>query len=408
MLDLKARRQVMDGFGVSERVWTDPHLADSPRVDVPSDARRAILRALFGDLGLTRLRSVLDPGIEPVNDNKFDFSGKRSDDHIALVKEAIPLGLRTFFASPVHLEPWMGERDVDEYVAWAMAILSHWRSLGVEPTLFSPVNEPGLRAGGNRSAIWLTKVVKSLGARMRSAGLRTRLLIPDDLNASEAYTRAAAVLDDPEARPYVGALGYHLYGGNSEDRRRLGELGARFGIPVWMTEFSSEQYRSWPGVMEWATVMHHAITEDGASAVDYLWGFFGDQQRPHTLIAIDFEGGRYVRYSLEPVYYVMGQFSRFVRPGAVRVETTSSGTVLASAYTGPGRDVVVLAINTRPVRQRVTVSIRGGRLARAISATRTSRTEQGVRLSPIAGAGVGFTAVLAGTSVTTFVARSVG
>ena len=68
-LDLGITHQVMEGFGSSSRVWDDPHLADAPQTVIPDAARAQILGLLYRDLGLTRVRPVLDGGVEPVNDN---------------------------------------------------------------------------------------------------------------------------------------------------------------------------------------------------------------------------------------------------------------------------------------------------------------------------------------------------
>lgn len=411
-VDVTTSRQVIDGFGMSERVWDDPHLSGSQGTSVPDDARQAILAALFGDLGLTRLRSVLDDGIEPANDNddpqrldasKLNFSGKRTDAHTEVVRQAIPLGLKTFFAAPLDLERWMTTDDPDEYVEWAVAVLLRWKALGVEPPFYSVMNEPALRrrAGSND---WLTTVVARLGARLRQAGLQTRLVIPDDLNPTEALGRAEAVLNDPSARPYVGALAYHLYGGENDGMAKMQELGQRFDLPVWMTELSRPQFGEWPGALDWAVTMHRVLTTGGASAVDYLWGFFGSQEQPHTLIAMDFRDGLFRGYTRGPPYYLTGQFSRFVTPGSVRVEAGSArATVLVSAYRRPDGALVVVTINTAAGEQPVRVSVPRLEMTGDVQVTRTSKSEEGTTLPPLAATPSGFDAALAGRSVTTFV-----
>lgn len=213
-------RQTMAGFGVSSRVWDDPHVSNAGSTSVLAAAQEKILTLPFTDLGLTRLRSVLDGGVEPINDNadptafdwtKFHFEWKRNDAHINLVEQARAKGLTTFFVSPVKLEAWITEDNPDEYVEWALAILLRWCARGVELPYLSVINEPGYKRSGIWSAEWMRTVVKRLGARMRMEGLRTMLVIPDDLNPREAYKRASVVLGDPETRQYVGALAYHLY-----------------------------------------------------------------------------------------------------------------------------------------------------------------------------------------------------
>lgn len=414
-VDLAAQRQRMGGFGVSARVFSDPHLAGSPTVDVPPAAREEILRWLFGDLRLTRMRSVLDPGLEATNDNRdpsvletnrLDYAGKRSDDHAALARDATRFGLRTFFAAPVTTEPWMDDGDVDEYVEWAMAQLERWRAFGAEPAFYSPLNERSAR--GERGQEWYVAVVKTLGRRMRAAGLATRLVVSDDLNPKRTYPTAAAVLADPEARGYVGALAYHLYGGDAEARRRIAELGRTYELPVWMTEYGDGSYGTWPGAVEWAATMSRLITEDGVSAIDYLWGFFGARDDEQTLVSLQFENGRFVRASRRAPYAVMGQFSRFIPPGAVRVATTSSvRSLAASAYTTPAGDAVVVLVNTARRRVSASVAVRGGALRGPVRATASSA--DGTESRAVAtDDDRRFTAELVAAGVTTFVVPVTG
>jgi glucosylceramidase len=252
-------------------------------------------------------------------------------------------------------------------------------------------------------------VVALLGPRMRDAGLGTKLVIPDDLNPDAAYERAVAVLDDERARPFVGALAYHLYsqGGDLEEQlRRMAALGARHRLPVWMTEYSDERYASWPGALEWAKAMHQVIVAGDATAVDYLWGFFGSQERPHTLISLDLREGRYRGRSLTYAYHLTGQFSRFVSPGCVRVDASSQDqAVLTSAFGCPGNELVVVAVNTSEGTMPLAFSVQGGQVFGEVGTTRTGQHEAGVALAPVSSRAGGFDATLPGRTVTTFVAR---
>ena len=179
-VDLAATRQVIQGFGSSSRVWIDPHLPNAPNVSVPAEAQARILTSLYGRLGLTRVRNVLEPGVQRTAGGPFDFRGKLADAHIAFVKQAKRFGLKTFFPGPVYLETWMKADDPNSYVNWAMAMLQRWRSQGLEPPLYAPLNEPMVT--GDFPPQWLHDVVVQLGQRLRVAGFKTTLVIPDDQN----------------------------------------------------------------------------------------------------------------------------------------------------------------------------------------------------------------------------------
>lgn len=411
-IQLRQPQQTITGFGVSAGPWLDPHLSNFPRTMVPATAQEKILKALFGDLRLTRLRPLLGPNVEPVNDNadpssadvrRFNFSGKNADALIALVRQARPYGLRTFFPSPVAIERWMTEANPEEYVEWALTMLLHWRSLGAEPQFYSPLNEPGTAFAGRRSPAWLRAVVVGLGRRMRAEGLKTRLVVPDDVNPTQAYARARAVLEDPAARQYVAAVAYHLYGRQSGDVARIRVLAARYRLPIWMTEFSEPSYARWPGALRWAETMHEQLTTGSASAVDFMWGYFGSWQLPSTLISIEFDNGVYRSHAPTDAYHVMRQFSRFVRVGDKRVAAVSSSDqVLVTAFKN-GRRLVIVAVNRGASRETVRFALRGGSLVGSTVRVRTAARERSRTLPSIRPRGVSFSQSLPPSSVTTFV-----
>ena len=307
---------------------------------MPAAAQVEILTALYRRLGLTRVRNVLDPGVQKTPGGPFNFDGKLGDAHVAFVKQAKTYGLRTFFPGPVYLEDWMKPDDPASYVNWAMAMLQRWRTQGIEPALYAPLNEPQIAR--NFPPQWMHDVVVQLGKRLRAAGFKTKLVIPDDENPTDAYRRAVAVLEDPSARQYVGALAYHIYKWDKGDMVRMRQLATQYKLPVWMTEYNLPGYRDWRSAFDWAERMHVLLTDGGVNAIDYMWGYFGSWVRDDTMISIDFENGTYRSHSATPIYWLTGQYSRFVRPGFVRVAATpSSGAVLTSAYKGPKRAIVV-------------------------------------------------------------------
>jgi O-glycosyl hydrolase len=405
VVDLSKRFQVMQGFGASERVWSDPHLSQqgAAKSVVPSAAQAAILTALYRRLGLTRVRVVLDPGIQPARGAPFNFKGKLGEDQLAFVRQAKAFGLRTYFPGPVYLEDWMKPDDPAAYVNYAMTVLRYWRSHGLEPALYAPLNEPEITH--DFPAKWMHDVVVMLGRRLRVEGFKTKLVVPDDENPVSAYERSVAVLADPQARQYVAALAYHIYKGEPRDWDRMRSLAARYKLPVWMTEYTTKEYGTWPNALNWAIAMHMLITVGGVSAIDYLWGFFGDWVGAESMISIRFDNGVYRSHSFTPVYWLTGQYSRFVRPGYRRVAaTTTSRGVLTTAFAGQRR-VVVVAVNPQASPVRVRFMVRGGRIEGPVSATRTSATERWRALPARTVERAGFRAVLEPQSVTTFLVR---
>lgn len=344
--------QTMQGFGSTVRLFDDPHLSNSfnqkthkASALLDKSQEDEILQLVYRDLGLGRVRPATDAGIEVTNDNsnpndtdlkKFDFSWKRNDGYIDYIKHVIPLGVHTCFLSPIVLEPWMNETNPEEYVEWAFNILKRWQDEGMELPYYSIANEPGY------SNEYFLKVVVLLGRKLKEQGFKTKLVIPDAINPESAYKYSSFILADPEARQYIGALAYHLYGGSNA--RGMAELSGKYQIPLWMTEFSQAN-----NLLEWASLMHNQITEYNVSAVDYMWSFFGDwsehQWPGDSLISIMFQDNIYKGYRINPNYYAMKHYSRYIRPGFKRVHASSTNSGLNVSAFVKSNEMVIVMLN---------------------------------------------------------------
>ncbi|MCY2931713.1 MAG: NPCBM/NEW2 domain-containing protein [Planctomycetota bacterium] len=123
----------------------------------------------------------------------------------------------------------------------------------------------------------------------------------------------------------------------------------------------------------------------------------------------DSTGGEKAKsYIVYPRLWVVGNFSRFVRPGWVRVDATPSPApgVLVSAYKNPASDdFAVVIINKNDKEQTVAVSLEAA-TSGPLTPYRTSATESLDKLSPIAFEGGKLTTKLPAQSVTTFVGKA--
>ena len=403
-VDLRAARQRIDGFGSSERVWGDPHLADAPRVTVPASAQARIMALLYRTIGLTGAERPR-PGRAEATRRSVRVRGQARRRPHCVREAGTPLRVADVLPGtrlPRALDDGVLiiARDVD----WAMAMLRHWRSLGVEPRLYAPLNEA--RVAGDFDPVWMHEVVLGLGRALKAEGFDTKLVIPDDENPVDAYRRAVAVLSDPEARSYLGALAYHVYRWGSwslDDLTRMRALATRHKLPLWMTEYASGSYSGWDASLDWASKMHVLLTTGGVNAIDYLWGFFGEKYGTDALVSIAFEDGVYRGHSLTPVGAIMGQYARFVRPGSIRVDATSSTDQIAVTAYREGRRLVVVVTNPGSTGRVVRVAVKGGAPRGPVRQVRSSATERLRGLPPLRSQRNGFSATLAARSVTTFI-----
>jgi len=394
------------------RLFSDPHVIFQPNpLRISESAKGQILDSLYSGIGLTRVRvSIEARGIEPVNDNadpavtdlsKFNFAGRNSDDFVPAVADIRRRTPLMWWASPGGIETWMNAGNPEEHVEWAMALHRRWRSQGMEFPFYSIINEPSyVASGGPWSGEYLRDVVKLLGRKLRAEGFATKIVIADDLSASQALDVARVILADPEARGYVGAVAFHIYGLGLAGAEDLKALAKQHGIQLWMSEYSMET------AFQWVEMVHSLLTTYDVSAVDYMWGFFGEEDGSH-LISVLHSGGDYLGFKLQPQFHVFGNYTKYVRPGAVRVRVSpASEDIKVSAFTQNGR-LTIVAINSGYTSSTtVRFDVAGLASNRDFAAVRTRPENGGTeRLSPLAPLEVrsnSITATLPARSVSTF------
>ena len=431
-VDAAVRYQRIDGFGSSERVFDDPHVfenfnaATGRAATVLTPAQQNdVLDRLYKDLKLTRVRpaspdTAVGAGIEATNDNgdpnvqdasKFNFGWKNLDAHVDYMSRARERGATTFYLSPLGRESWMGTStatDVAEYGEWLMAQVRRSAEQGVRLPYLSVANEPSY-SRNTMSGQFVRDVIKNVGPRLRAEGFDTMFVTPDDVRASNAAAKASVVLGDPVARQYVGALATHLYDEPVSNVGQMKALSQQYQLPLWMTEFSMSGMPS-AGIpadpLRWASLTHDLIANYDVSAVDYMWGFFGEWEgNLSMLVTLNNTGSTYDGYTLNKTYFTMGQFSRFIEPGAERIKAVSSdGTVQTTAFLDSDGQLVIVAINSGSAGQDVRFDLSGIGDISQFDAVRTSASENWASLAPITTTGPGFTAMLPHGSITTFTA----
>jgi hypothetical protein len=375
-IDLAALRQEMQGFGVSMRIFSDPHLIGQfgsieNSLQITPEDENAILAILYDKIGLTRVRplhqsKLTQPTPESIPRTDWVFA----DGHIDLVKRARSMGLREWWLSPQAVEAWMNESTVAAYAEWAMKVIRYWRSQGAELTWYSIVNEPS-HPQVNLSGEFLRDAVKLLGRQLAAEGFKTRLVIPDDINPLSGAPKARIVLSDPEARQYVGAIASHLYNYPLSAMREMSAVAAEYKVPLWMSEFSVEG----PSPLEWGGIVHRLIAEYNVSAVDYMWGFFGDYDHAQ-LVSIHHASRQYTGATITAAGYGMAHYAKYVLPGARRVESASSdAAVRATAFIRNGR-ITIVVLNEGAAPQVVRFAISGAAGLRTVNVIRTSGEEK--------------------------------
>lgn len=207
-----------------------------------------------------------------------------------------------------------------------------------------------------------------------------RLLVAESFNFNKAMTDP--ILNDASAEARVDIIGGHIYGGGLSDY----PLARSKGKEVWMTEHL-ETTVDWNGAMSTAREIHNCMM---ANYNAYIWWYI---RRYYGLLN---ESG-----SISKRGYVMSHFTKFIRPGSVRVEASENPVpgVDISAYT-KDTNLVIVAVNSNAVSVEVGFTLQNGSV-HSLSKFTTSDLKSLLNEGPVNGTGTAFSTSLDARSITT-------
>jgi glucosylceramidase len=311
---------------------------------------------------------------------RFSIDPMRAD-VLPVLKQALAINpqLRVM-ASPWSAPAWMKDNDslikgtlrpqaYGAYAAYlgkfvdAMAgegVPIYALSLQNEPH-FEPPDYPGMRLEpGMRARL----IAEHLGPLLATRTPRVRILDWDhNWNEPQAPLQ---VLADPKARPYVSGVAWHCYAGDVAAQTLVHD--AYPDKETYFTECSGGDWKPrWPETLPW--YMRNLIigTTRGWAKGVLLWNIALDENHgPHSGGCTDCRGVVTINAATGAVtrnldYYALAHASRFVRPGAVRVDSTSGADGLETvAFQNPDdQSIALLVVNSASAERRFTVTSGG-------------------------------------------------
>ncbi len=223
------------------------------------------------------------------------------------------------------------------------------------------------------------------------------------------YDYGHRLWENQDAWNGVDIIGLHEYESQKAYKWPADVNGGVRDKEVWQTEMSGVMH--WPeqgpstdinngvAVGRW---IHSALTVGEASAWLYWW-YEAYYQNDNEGLGLT-KGGN----TLAKRYYVMGNFSRFIRPDvfhAVQVAGPSPADVMVSAYKGDNDEVIIVAINESGQAVDVPILITGGTVPASMATHVTSDSQNLVAGDSVQVADGVLAASLPGKSVTTFVSE---
>lgn len=392
--------QVIRGFGAAFIEFWQP------------DLTAANVETAFG-LGEDQLGlSILRLGINP-NPNQWG-------ENLEAAQQATEMGA-LIFASPwnapadllkAKINPGDPDTvDVAKYDAYAQHLSdfnTFMEANGVDLYAISIQNEPDYAEGWTG---WSAEnMVKFLRENAPSVG--ARIMAPESFQFRRAFTDP--ILNDSLAAAHTDIIGGHIYGGGNASY----PLAEAKGKEVWMTEyllnlntgnistpwneFSDEE--RWAETMEMLRTIH---TSMAGNMNAYVWWYL---KRYYSFLG----DGEFREAEGQPTKrgIAFSQFSKFVRPGYVRLHSDGPFgrgylRVYTTAYIDPAsQKMVIVAINDESAEKEINVAI--DNLTSAVFRRYITSVDQDQeQLEAVTVDGSTFTVTLPPQTVTTFVSDEI-
>jgi glucuronoarabinoxylan endo-1,4-beta-xylanase len=202
----------------------------------------------------------------------------------------------------------------------------------------SPQNEPDVNQpypSCNWTGQQFHDYVPYLAEALAKAGYGSvKIMISESGTWTNVYDSAA--MNDSTVAADVGILAEHGYNSVASQLKWKNLTNQH----VWETEVSD--FNSYDGSINsaliYATEIHDWLNLAGVNAW-FWWALEDDQGEGHNCCLTDASNNIAVRA------YAIGNWSKFVRPGWRRIGVTNGGSLLVTAFKGPGNQFAIVAVN---------------------------------------------------------------
>jgi glucosylceramidase len=216
-----------------------------------------------------------------------------------------------------------------------------------------------------------------VGPALAKSGLTTKLMISEAPERGVAARRYPVVLDDPGVRKYVSVIGYHGYDFKNFDK--IAALEKRYAqFPFWMDELCYAYEAGYPKRKKlpiyefddgdvWGNIIFNDL-EAGTSAWLYWNAILDETGGPWAVSPVHGNPDPNIQHPVVIVnktthevtntgtYWYLAHFSKFVKPGAVRIGTSGVRKgVRAMAFQANDGGYVAELLNS--LRQAVKVNL---------------------------------------------------
>jgi len=391
-------RQVIDGFGASS-AWRSTWNA--------TVADRYF--STNSGLGLSLLRTRITPGGNTVENSIMQLAQARGARVWSAPWSPAPAAQ---FKSNGATNDGSFIGNATNYQAYASQlagyVLNMKNQYGVALYALSIQNEPDANVTTYESCKWTAQQIHDFVPYLSSAlaasnVAATKIMLPESQNWTDPQGLRLTTMNDAATAALVGIIANHNYVPDNDNGDQNSPAAINnYGKALWETEVST--FSAYDGSMTngiyWAQRLHAFLTVAQVNAWHYWW-----------LSGANNEGLADSTDVVAKRGYVLGQFSRFVRPNFRRLGVvTNSGIALVSAYrdTNSSRFAIV-AINrslTNPVSLTVSLSNLTTNLVSFVTPWITSSSLSLAAQTSVNVTNAAFTYTLPALSVVTFVGQT--
>ena len=285
-----------------------------------------------------------------------------------------------------------------DYAKYLNSYVKYMESQGINLYSISVQNEPDYAAEWTYwSPQELTSFIANYGKAV-TEGTNAKLMSPESFQyRKEIYN---SILANPQASANVDLYGTHFYG-TPRDWMDFPAL-ENSGKEIWMTEVyvpnsDADSADRWPEALDVSENIHNGVVVGNLNA--YVWWYI---RRSYGLLK---ENGQISKRG-----YCMAQYSKFVRPGDIRIDATESPekNVYVSAYKNSNNQVTIVAVNKSDNGYSQQFSLSKGENITDVDRYRTSGSENLALTENLEYTGSSFWAQLPAKSVSTFIISTDG
>jgi glucosylceramidase len=356
---------------------------------LPDDKQDELLKAYFDKeqgIGYTLVRTSIHSSDFGSSSHTYIAEGDKSlatfnidkdrEFRIPLIKRAMQAagGELTFYASPWSAPAFMKSNNnmlhggtllPEYYDSWAHYFAKFIKAYEDEniPVWGVTIQNEPMAVQRWESMIYTAEEERDflknhLGPILEEEGLGDRKIVVWDHNRDLITRRANVIFEDPEASKYAWGIGFHWYetwAGGETMHDNLALVNESYPSKnLLFTEgtnenFREDRYQYWPNAERYGHSMINDFNRGTVGWTDWniLLDHTGGPNHVQNFCFAPIHGDtRTGELIYTPTYYYIGHFSKFVRPNAQRVSTSSSRSfLLATSFVNENGEMATIVMN---------------------------------------------------------------